>query len=37
MWRVHAAHHSAPRLYWLNATRFHPFDLFGLIVCQTRR
>jgi sterol desaturase/sphingolipid hydroxylase (fatty acid hydroxylase superfamily) len=35
IWRVHAAHHSAPRLYWLNATRFHPFDLFALIVCQT--
>ncbi|MDX2165947.1 MAG: sterol desaturase family protein [Deltaproteobacteria bacterium] len=35
LWRIHAAHHSAPRLYWLNATRFHPFDLFGLIVCQT--
>ncbi|MEO8604431.1 MAG: sterol desaturase family protein [bacterium] len=34
VWRVHAAHHSAPRLYWLNATRFHPLDLFGLIVCQ---
>ena len=34
VWRVHAAHHSAPRLYWLNATRFHPIDLFALIVCQ---
>jgi sterol desaturase/sphingolipid hydroxylase (fatty acid hydroxylase superfamily) len=34
VWRVHAPHHSAPRLYWLNATRFHPLDLFGLIVCQ---
>ena len=27
-WRFHATHHSAPRLYWLNATRFHPIDLF---------
>lgn len=28
LWRFHAAHHSAPRLYWLNAGRFHPLDLF---------
>ena len=28
LWRFHAAHHSAPRLYWLNAARFHPIDLF---------
>jgi sterol desaturase/sphingolipid hydroxylase (fatty acid hydroxylase superfamily) len=34
VWRLHAAHHSAPRLYWLNATRFHPADLFCLIVFQ---
>lgn len=34
VWRVHAVHHSAPRLYWLNATRFHPIDLFALIVFQ---
>jgi sterol desaturase/sphingolipid hydroxylase (fatty acid hydroxylase superfamily) len=26
LWRIHAVHHSAPRLYWLNAGRFHPFD-----------
>lgn len=25
-WRIHATHHSAPRLYWLNAGRFHPLD-----------
>jgi sterol desaturase/sphingolipid hydroxylase (fatty acid hydroxylase superfamily) len=31
VWRLHAAHHSAPRLYWLNATRFHVFDLFLII------
>jgi sterol desaturase/sphingolipid hydroxylase (fatty acid hydroxylase superfamily) len=30
LWRFHAVHHSAPRLYWLNAARFHPFDL-GLL------
>ena len=35
VWRLHATHHSARRLYWLNATRFHPFDLFGLIACQS--
>jgi len=29
LWRVHAVHHSAPRLYWLNAGRFHPIDLFA--------
>ena len=34
IWRLHATHHSAPRLYWLNATRFHPLDLFCLIACQ---
>jgi sterol desaturase/sphingolipid hydroxylase (fatty acid hydroxylase superfamily) len=30
LWRLHAVHHSAPRLYWLNAARFHPLDL-GLL------
>ena len=29
LWRFHATHHSAPRLYWLNAGRFHPIDLFS--------
>ncbi len=27
LWRVHALHHSAERLYWLNAGRFHPIDM----------
>lgn len=27
LWRFHATHHSAPRLYFLNAVRFHPIDL----------
>ena len=27
MWRFHATHHSAPRLYWLNAARFHLVDI----------
>jgi sterol desaturase/sphingolipid hydroxylase (fatty acid hydroxylase superfamily) len=35
LWRLHAAHHSAQRLYWLNATRFHPLDLFALISVET--
>jgi sterol desaturase/sphingolipid hydroxylase (fatty acid hydroxylase superfamily) len=35
VWPLHAAHHSAPRLYWLNATRFHVLDLFLLLSLQT--
>lgn len=31
VWRLHATHHGAPRLYWLNATRFHVLDLAFLI------
>jgi len=27
LWRFHATHHSAPRLYWLNATRSHPGEM----------
>jgi len=27
LWRFHATHHSAPRLYWLNAARFHALDI----------
>ncbi len=27
LWRFHAVHHSAPRLYWLNASRFHAVDI----------
>jgi sterol desaturase/sphingolipid hydroxylase (fatty acid hydroxylase superfamily) len=26
-WRLHATHHSAPRLYFFNAARFHPLDI----------
>ncbi len=26
LWRFHAIHHSPKRLYWLNASRFHPLD-----------
>lgn len=32
LWRLHATHHSSPRLYWLNAARFHPIDLFLISV-----
>jgi sterol desaturase/sphingolipid hydroxylase (fatty acid hydroxylase superfamily) len=26
LWRFHAVHHSAPRLYWMNQMRNHPID-----------
>jgi sterol desaturase/sphingolipid hydroxylase (fatty acid hydroxylase superfamily) len=26
LWRLHAVHHSAPRVYWLNQTRVHPIE-----------
>jgi sterol desaturase/sphingolipid hydroxylase (fatty acid hydroxylase superfamily) len=36
LWRFHAVHHSAPRVYWLNGTRTHPGEivfrgLFGAV------
>jgi len=34
-WRFHAVHHSAPRLYWLNAARFHPVDTIGGYLFQS--
>jgi sterol desaturase/sphingolipid hydroxylase (fatty acid hydroxylase superfamily) len=34
LWRFLATHHSAPRLYWLNAARFHPIDLFAVGVIK---
>jgi len=34
-WRFHATHHSAPRLYWLNAGRFHPLDTLVSYALQT--
>lgn len=30
LFRFHAMHHSAPAIYWLNASRFHPIDLLLL-------
>lgn len=29
LWRIHAAHHSSGRLYWLNGSRLHPLDSFS--------
>jgi sterol desaturase/sphingolipid hydroxylase (fatty acid hydroxylase superfamily) len=29
LWRFHAVHHSAPRLYWVNSWRVHPIE--GLV------
>lgn len=29
LWRVHAAHHSVERLYWLNGIRAHPLEIIG--------
>ena len=30
LWRFHATHHSAPRLYWFNAIRFHAIDYIAV-------
>lgn len=35
LWRVHAIHHSAPRLYWLNVARVHPIDVALALLFQT--
>ncbi|OUS23671.1 hypothetical protein A9Q99_26880 [Gammaproteobacteria bacterium 45_16_T64] len=32
LWRVHCVHHNPDKLYWLNATRFHYFDIIALPV-----
>lgn len=29
LWRIHAAHHSVERLYWLNGIRAHPLEIVG--------
>lgn len=26
LWRLHAVHHSPPKLYWINTGRFHPVE-----------
>lgn len=35
LWRFHAVHHSAPRLYWFNASRFHLLEILTLTILQT--
>lgn len=35
LWRVHAVHHSAPRMYWLNSNRNHPVDFLLAIIVMT--
>lgn len=32
LWRLHAIHHSAPRLYWLNAGRSHPLAVATILI-----
>lgn len=34
LWRFHATHHSVPRLYWMNAVRFHPVDYLLVGPCK---
>ncbi len=34
LWKLHAVHHSAARLYWLNAGRFHPLDAALIFTTQ---
>ena len=29
LWRMHAAHHSVERLYWLNGIRAHPLEIIS--------
>jgi sterol desaturase/sphingolipid hydroxylase (fatty acid hydroxylase superfamily) len=35
LWRLHAIHHSPKRLYFLNATRFHPIEKVIFLVPET--
>jgi len=32
LWPIHAIHHSARRLYWLNSTRMHPLDAASTVI-----
>ena len=32
LWPIHAVHHSARRLYWLNSARMHPLDTSSTVV-----
>lgn len=29
LWRFHAVHHAAPRLYWINSWRLHPVEVLA--------
>jgi ornithine lipid hydroxylase len=29
LWRFHAVHHGAPRLYWINSWRLHPVEVLA--------
>jgi sterol desaturase/sphingolipid hydroxylase (fatty acid hydroxylase superfamily) len=33
LWRFHAVHHSAPRLYWVNSWRLHPVEGLAFWCC----
>jgi ornithine lipid hydroxylase len=34
LWRMHAVHHSSPKLYWLASIRFHPTENFLAAICM---
>jgi sterol desaturase/sphingolipid hydroxylase (fatty acid hydroxylase superfamily) len=34
LWPIHSPHHSARRLYWLNAQRMHPLDTASTLACS---
>ena len=35
LWKFHATHHSPNRLYWLNASRFHPLEKIFFLIPET--
>jgi ornithine lipid hydroxylase len=34
LWRMHAVHHSSPKLYWLASIRFHPTENWLAAMCM---
>jgi sterol desaturase/sphingolipid hydroxylase (fatty acid hydroxylase superfamily) len=34
LWRLHAVHHAAPRMYWLNVGRLHPTEKSLQMFCE---
>lgn len=34
LWRLHAVHHSPPKLYWVNVGRFHPIEKAIQFLCD---